>query len=338
MNMFAFKKPNERQRYFGCSDQILQGLRPGAFVIAPFDNNKANIFSIPATLQSDEEQLELLLNSLDTTSINENSLEYNVPKESLGKEAHKAHVNIIIERIRSGKLKKCVASRTIISRDKIDISQTFTALCNEYPASFVFFFHTDSTGTWMGATPELLLSDKKGLLTSMALAATHRADSNDSWTSKEIDEQNIVTQYIADVFKKHGLHPVSSGVQESPAGPVKHLRTVITAEEIAQVTPFSLISDLSPTPALCGYPKREALEIIGQTESWDRGYYGGYCGWIESVNDFDLFVNLRCMQLLSDRICLYVGGGIMADSDPEEEWMETENKATTLLKVLATNN
>lgn len=338
MNIFAFRKPQELQIYYGCSDQILKGFRPGAFVIAPFDNDESKIFSIPATLQSDKDQLNRLLKTLKTESQYKYSCAFRLPEISSGKETYKSWVNLIKKNINSGNLKKCVASRVIIDDTSVDISETFSTLCREYPDSFVFFFHTDLTGSWMGASPELLLSFKNETLTSMALAATHRIDSDESWTRKEIEEQNIVTEYISDVFKMHCLNPVSSDVCESLAGPVKHLRTIITAEYKNLDDPFALISHLSPTPALCGYPKSKALELIKDSESWDRGYYGGYCGWVESLNNFELFVNLRSMLLSSTRICVYVGGGIMSDSDPEEEWIETDNKAHTLLNILKSNN
>ncbi len=94
------------------------------------------------------------------------------------------------------------------------------------------------------------------------------------------------------------------------------------------------ISALHPTPAVCGLPKERALELIYKTEMHNREYYAGYCGPINYQGKTDLFVNLRCMKILPDKLALYIGGGLTAKSDPEKEWEETVLKANTLLSVI----
>jgi len=94
------------------------------------------------------------------------------------------------------------------------------------------------------------------------------------------------------------------------------------------------ITNLHPTPAVCGLPKDKSLELILQTEKHNREYYAGYCGPINYQNKTDLFVNLRCMKILEDQLALFVGGGLTKDSVPTKEWDETVLKAKTLLSRL----
>ena len=96
-----------------------------------------------------------------------------------------------------------------------------------------------------------------------------------------------------------------------------------------------LLEALHPTPAVCGSPKDEAMNLIRKLEEKDREYYCGIVGPARIRGSTNLFVNLRCMRVFEDKIRLHAGGGITKDSDPEAEWMETENKCQTMLDLLS---
>ena len=91
---------------------------------------------------------------------------------------------------------------------------------------------------------------------------------------------------------------------------------------------------LHPTSAVCGMPQEPALDFLRKHEEYDRAFYSGYLGPVNIENETNIFVNLRCMQLLSQKAILYAGAGVTIDSDPEKEWQETEMKLQTLLNVL----
>ena len=97
---------------------------------------------------------------------------------------------------------------------------------------------------------------------------------------------------------------------------------------------IDVMAALHPTPAVVGYPKAKALEFIRENEGYDRSLYAGFVGVIDPNETSHLFVNLRCIQLFRDRIRVYVGGGINAQSDPESEWLETEKKKEAVLSAL----
>ena len=91
---------------------------------------------------------------------------------------------------------------------------------------------------------------------------------------------------------------------------------------------------LHPTSAVCGVPLDTSLEFIRKHEGYDRQLYTGYLGPVNFGDRIDIYVNLRCLQLLPEKAVLYSGAGITQDSIAEKEWDETELKLNTLLKVI----
>jgi len=81
-------------------------------------------------------------------------------------------------------------------------------------------------------------------------------------------------------------------------------------------------------------PKTVAATFILENEGYNRLYYSGYLGELNRDESTSLFVNLRCMQLDDKLVSIYVGGGITAESIPENEWKETVSKAEVMKKVL----
>jgi menaquinone-specific isochorismate synthase len=91
---------------------------------------------------------------------------------------------------------------------------------------------------------------------------------------------------------------------------------------------------LHPTPAVAGLPQAHALAAIEELESFDRGLYAGPVGWVDARGDGDWAVALRCAYLEGRRARLAAGAGIVADSDPEAEWAETQAKLEPMLAAL----
>ena len=171
---------------------------------------------------------------------------------------------------------------------------------------------------------------------TMALAGTQRdlglSLDKVSWANKEIEEQSIVERYFQRILQNRNISFQKSKRKTVKAGNVLHLRTDFTFNPQGKV--YELVSDLHPSPAVCGMPKQSAKEFIIQNEPHTRDYYCGFLGPVNLHQETNLYVNLRCMQVLKDYFALYVGGGILPDSDPEKEWEETEMKAKTLSSVI----
>lgn len=233
--------------------------------------------------------------------------------------------------------RKAILSRIQLEEKpkKFNTGKFFINLQNKYPTAFCHLINIPGAGIWIGASPETLLRIDKKKATTISLAGT-KAKSNTQWSDKEIEEQKIVTDYIENTFSKFGIDNFEKEeVQNHLAGNLVHLATKFNfkSQDLGdRQTEF--ISELHPTPAVCGLPKEQALELIYKTEMHNREYYAGYCGPINYKDKTDLFVNLRCMKILPDKLALYVGGGLTAKSDPEKEWEETVLKSQTLLKIL----
>jgi len=91
---------------------------------------------------------------------------------------------------------------------------------------------------------------------------------------------------------------------------------------------------LHPTPAVCGLPAMDAKRELLLTEPHERRLYSGFLGPVKNNGSAQLFVNLRCMQIIGKKAYLYAGGGLTIDSELEKEWEETKNKAETMLAVI----
>ncbi len=216
-------------------------------------------------------------------------------------------------------------------------SHMFLKLEKAYPNSFVYIFSSAETGTWGGASPELFIHHEHGELKTMALAGTIQLENTTEqelcWTDKEKEEQHIVEQFIEQVLENNCSHYQKAGPFTQITGRLAHILTKYNAPIEGNNLP-DLITQLHPTPAVCGLPKDLSYQTIQEIESYDRSYYTGFLGLWNMNKTVDLFVNLRCMQFFKNHAVIYAGGGITSSSDPEKEWQETENKMRSITNLL----
>ncbi len=236
---------------------------------------------------------------------------------------------------------KAVLSRIQIENKPkhFDTGKFFIKLQQIYPNAFCHLINIPGAGTWAGASPETLLRINENLAQTISLAGTQvfqKSDQTITWSEKDLEEQQIVTDYVESVLNKFEIPDYKKEkVQNLRAGSAVHLATKFSFDKsMIEKHLGAFISELHPTPAVCGLPKETALELILQTEKHNREYYAGFCGPLNMENKTDLFVNLRCMKVLKDKLTLYVGGGLTLQSEPEKEWMETVLKSETILSIL----
>lgn len=246
--------------------------------------------------------------------------------------------------IEAGAFEKIVPSRTRSIPNTFDVLEAFEKLCARYPTAMVSLISTTEHGTWLGATPEILVSiEGNTIFKTVALAGTkawHEGIDikNVAWTQKEIEEQALVERYIISCLKKIRLREYEEqGPKTVVAGNLMHLKSTFTVD--MQATNFSQLGStmlklLHPTSAVCGMPKEPALDFLQQEEGYNRELYSGYLGPVNIHGNTNLFVNLRCLQLKKEEAILYAGAGVTIDSDPQKEWEETEMKMKTLESVI----
>ena len=237
-------------------------------------------------------------------------------------------------------IQKLVLARCAdISHEGIVKGNLFTMACERYPEAFVALFSAPQCGTWLIATPEVLVDRDGDRWHTMALAGTMPySDNLPSWSDKNIQEQAYVARYIKECLDHYSDEVTSSGPYTTRAGKLVHLRTDFSFTLRPDASVGCLLENLHPTPAVCGLPKQEAHRFILENESLDRSYYSGFSGPLNLDGNTAMFVSLRCMRICDDRYRLYAGGGILSQSDEEMEWNETAAKMQAMLSLIKHDN
>lgn len=252
------------------------------------------------------------------------------------------NVNKAVEEMRSDKFDKVVLSKIRIERlgENFNVSDFFLKLCSNYPHAFVYLLQLPGVGCWAGATPEPLLVMEDEKVKTVSLAGTQIATDADvksyQWSSKELHEQDIVTDFVEKTIKNLGVKEYTKeGPDNYQAANLIHLRTAFEFSESQLNGCFGdFLKTLHPTPSVGGLPKKEAREFILSNENHNRSYYTGFLGPVNIDEKTNIFVNLRCLQLFDKEFILYSGAGIITSSIAENEWEETDNKMQTMMNVM----
>ena len=305
------------------TSEIVAFLGQSGFVFMPFDAGVKICIptEISAFSQGNFENLEQKSADKFTSEANQ-------------KDAFEHLVSKGIAEIQNGSLDKVVLSRKIVLKEQISVVATFQNLIATYPTAFRYLFFHPKIGLWMGATPERLVKINQNQFETVALAGTQLFSESIIWNTKEIEEQQFVTDFIISEIASKVKYLVVSEPKTIKAGNLAHLKSIITGQFTDDFSALDLITTLHPTPAVCGLPKDFAIDFIQKNESFDRTYYSGFLGEYNSNNQTDLFVNLRCLEVVNNAVNIYVGCGITKDSNPEMEFLETENKSMTMRNII----
>ena len=370
--LIMYRLPYESSIKVQCASHLIYRTQPQinllkrGFILCPFDKTNSKYlslrpdfsFSLPYQKKTSSltdliiergkkaftnDLLQAALNENNTLSFNE--LRPHQANESATAPTTKKQYEQLVKNGLSGiqqkKFSKVVLARTkhlSFTHTKLIIS--YIRLCELYPNAFVYLISDQQIGTWIGSTPELLLLRNQTTWRTQALAGTKSLPSSGSlydvhWTKKEREEHNWVAEHIRKALNKQQLDQIiSTKPQTVRSGHIAHLSTYFEGPAQSPVGRFwNLLKALHPTPAICGYPMPAALQFIQEQEPINRTYYAGFLGPIEQTNT-QLYVNIRCATLINKGICLYAGAGIVQDSNPQAEWLETEAKLQTLTQIL----
>ncbi len=311
------------------------------FVIANFESAKTGRVVIikPDHIISEGEDIDDILSFLETLS---DKGDYNYSDNySISKTDYLDRAGYLINMLKKEELKKVVFSRVVQKKLKKDLnlSQLLIMLKDKYNSAFINLFHLPGQGIWCGATPEALFKKVDNYVITDAMAGTQLIDEDSDnivWTNKEKEEQLLVTQFIESNLSELGIHEYDKiGPLNVYAGQLAHIQTQFKIPMSSlNEKEGKLIASLHPTPAVCGLPKGEAYMMIHKAEQHQRRYYTGFLGPWKLENQSQLFVNLRCAELGKDKINVYVGGGLTASSNPNDEYKETVHKSKTLLSIV----
>jgi isochorismate synthase len=240
-----------------------------------------------------------------------------------------------IKTVKDEQLEKVVLSRMekLKLPDSFSPTEHFTKLCTHYPKAFVSLIYTPQSKIWLGASPELLVKTNNNEIQSVALAGTLSDQNRSDISAKDSLEQAIVARFIREKFEKLNISFRETAPEVINTGYLNHIRTKFQGTK-KQISLTQLIKELHPTPAICGYPKDKAKSFILEKENNNRHLYGGFLGPVNHPDQVELYVNLRCMQIIDNHGYLYAGAGILEDSIPEDEWAETVRKMDTIRSLL----
>jgi isochorismate synthase len=254
-------------------------------------------------------------------------------------------VSRAIDSISAGEFDKVVLARFEDQQlpEAFSLTDFFKRICEKYSNAFVSMVHLPGEGIWIGASPELLISDNGQEFRTIALAGTKALLPNQklteiAWTQKEIEEQAFVSRYIINCFKKLRLREYEEkGPKTAQAGSLVHLKTEYIVDysglgfdHLAE----EMLELLHPTSAVCGMPLAPAQAFIEKNENFDRGFYSGFLGPVNFDGSTDLYVNLRCANIEGTRIRYFAGAGITEDSNPVHEREETVLKMSVLKQLI----
>lgn len=203
-NLIIFRNPNEDFFNLMINDDP-DGNQE--FVINSFDNQQKETIKTNKIIRITEEELSQIQLTIDWN--------HNQKNDAI---SYKDYINLIektTKTLQETIIDKIVISRTEFIEDELIVWQSLVALHRAYPFAFVYFFYSYSHSAWIGATPELLLNRENNVLKTVSLAGTK--DKSANWTSKEYEEQNVVTEFITDKLDEFGTvsvdgpHTVDAG-------------------------------------------------------------------------------------------------------------------------------
>lgn len=261
-------------------------------------------------------------------------------EDKVASEEYVRRFDVFVNALREKEFNKLVLSRSRMMAVPKHFSPAFAfyEACCRYIHSYVYLCYTPETGTWLGSTPEIILSGgAERDWQTVALAGTQSLINGqlpEEWDDKNRKEQQYVASYVRKKLHSFGVQPVETGPYPAYAGALSHLKTDFRFTLPDNDRLGDLLKLLHPTPAVCGLPKKKAYRFILENEGHNRRYYSGFIGKLDPDGNTDLYVNLRCMNIRKQTVTLYAGGGLLDSSELEDEWQETEVKMHTMFNLL----
>ena len=267
-----------------------------------------------------------------------------------GSDKWKQAVNKAVEQIQNHEsLKKVVLARMLMVQfqEKPLPEAVLKHLWEKQHGSYLFSLEA-MNHCFLGASPERLVRKWHEDVLSTCLAGSirrgkdQREDQRLGQALLEDDKNRKEHQLVVDMIGSV-IRNLCENVQipEQPKllklSDIQHLFTPVVGKTRRNLSVLQFVEKLHPTPALGGLPQQEGLEMIRRLEGMDRGLYGAPIGWIDDSGNGEFAVAIRSGLFHDDRVYLYAGCGIVADSNAESEYIETSIKFRPMLRALGGN-
>ena len=262
-------------------------------------------------------------------------------------EDYRQSVRAGLAKITSNEFNKIVLARAIdLEADSpLHPLEALNGLRERFPDCFSFSVANGQGDSFIGASPERLVRVSQNVLEADVLAGTiqrGRGAAEDAARGTELrasekdqHEHKLVLESMVRCLSQLGLkpeYPDSPGLRK--LANLQHLYTPVRAEMTAEVGLLDALTVLHPTPAVGGSPRDAAVTSIRDLEGFPRGLYAGALGWMNARGGGEFMVGIRSALVNGTSARAYAGAGIVAGSDPDKEFAETDLKFRALLEGL----
>ncbi|MCW8806263.1 MAG: chorismate-binding protein, partial [Ignavibacteriaceae bacterium] len=252
--------------------------------------------------------------------------------------------------LKKGDLDKLVLSRAFSFNinNQINWDSLIQKLYKRFTDCYLFFIKKNDS-IFFGSSPEMFLKVSENIaeVESVAGSAARGKETGSDYelekflqsSEKNHQEHLFVSDFITNVLIKYSNNVrVIEEKQIRKLDNIQHLLTRISAELNFKENLFELIDSLFPTPAVCGVPKEKAINLIRKIETHDRGLYSGLVGIIDFDGNCEFAVTIRSALFKDNQVTAFAGAGLVKDSDPQEEFLETKLKLNTVLSLFTDEN
>lgn len=256
----------------------------------------------------------------------------------------------IVERakryIKEGDIFQVVPSNRLDADFEGSLLDAYRVLCATNPSPYMFYFSSDDMEV-AGASPETLVKLEDGVLHTFPIAGSRprgETPEEDARLEEELlrdEKERAEHVMLVDLgrndlgrISEFGTVKVEKFMQVLRFSHIMHLCSTVSSRLREGLTALDAVDAVLPAGTLSGAPKLRALEIINELENCKRGIYGGAVGYIDFRGNLDTCIGIRLCYKKNGRVFVRSGGGVVADSVPETEYIETVNKAKAVVNAL----
>jgi anthranilate synthase component 1 len=259
----------------------------------------------------------------------------------------RSRVRTVKDYIVAGDIIQAVISQPFVCKRPPDLWSLYRAQRYVNPSPYLFFLHLGDLAM-VGSSPETMVRLENRVANLRPIAGTRPRGKS------EQDDRRLASELLADE-KERAEHLMLVDLGRNDLGRVAqtgtvqvtdlmvveryshvmHLVSNITCDLDSEADAWSLLRSTFPAGTLSGAPKVRAMEIISEMEAVPRGPYGGAVGYISFSGNMDMAITIRTACVEDGRLTVRAGAGIVADSDPETERIETVNKAGAIERALS---
>jgi anthranilate synthase component 1 len=214
------------------------------------------------------------------------------------------------------------------------------------PSPYMVYFNLGDHHV-VSASPEILARVEDGKITVRPLAGTRKRGNSEAQDlalekdlladAKEIAEHLMLidlSRNDSGRVSKTGSVTVPKQMFVERYSHVMHIASIVESEIRDDKTALDVLQATLPVGTLSGAPKVRAMEIIDELEPEKRGIYGGAMGYLGWSDNMDMAIAIRTAVIKNEKLYVQAGAGIVADSQPEVEWEETQNKARAIVRAV----